>query len=96
MAEKRKLTDLTLETKKKILAEVDKGRKKTDICTEFNIPKSTLSTYIKNRDKIEQATSSQPDRKRQRVVKHEDLEKALFVWFQQARPMNIRVVSPIL
>ena len=93
---KRKVSCLTIDVKRQILAEVDEGKiSKTDICKKHEIPKSTLSTYIKNRDKIENADCT-PDRKRQRVVKNEDLEKALFTWFKQARAMPLPVVGPTL
>ena len=46
MANKRK--SLSIEFKKKLLEEVDKGKSKKDICAEFDVVKSTLSTIIKN------------------------------------------------
>ena len=64
MAEKTKLNCLSLEKKREILALVDKKTmSKTDICKQFDIPKSTMSTFIKNRDKINsQSESCQPSR----------------------------------
>ena len=74
---------MTIGAKRQILAEVDEGKlSKTEICAKYSLPKSTLSTFIKNRHKIEQS-DSQPERKRQKFVKNEDLEKALFVWFKR-------------
>lgn len=98
---KHRMTDsrkvLTLSMKRKILAEVDKGRKKTEICEEYSIAKSTLSTYIKDRSKIEDTTSTnEPKRKRARVAKNDDLENVLFRWFQQARASSIPISGPIL
>ena len=83
MAEKRKVTCLTLNEKRQILAEVDrKVKSKTEICKEYGLAKSTLSTFLKNREKIENV--GQPKRKRQRVVKFEMVESAVFAWFKQA------------
>ena len=49
---KRQRVGYTLEMK--VLAEVDKKRKKVDICGQFGIPKSTLSTFISQRSKLEE------------------------------------------
>jgi hypothetical protein len=48
------MTALVVESKLKILAEVDKkDRRKTEICKEYEIANSTLSTFVKDREKIE-------------------------------------------
>ena len=38
----------------------------------------------------------EPDRKRMRTAKHEDLEAALLVWFKQARFHNALISGPLL
>ena len=38
----------------------------------------------------------QLERKRMRTAKHTDLEAALFLWFKQARNMNIPISGPLL
>ena len=63
---KREKSLVTLNEKRQILAEVDrKVKSKTDICKEYGLAKSTLSTFIKNRVKIENI--GQPEQKWQRV-----------------------------
>ena len=47
--EKKKLSH----PKRRILREVEESRMKKDICEQFSIPKSLLSTILKNWDKIE-------------------------------------------
>ena len=47
---------LSFETKIKIIEEVEKGDKsKTQTCRENNIVSSTLSTYLKDQDKVREA-----------------------------------------
>lgn len=100
MATKRKQTSIPLDLKIRLIEEVDKKtRSKVDICKEFNIPKSTLSTILKNREKLEQAATTfsfQPDRKRLRTADHNQLDEALLCWFKQARAMQVPVSGPIL
>ena len=43
---------LSVEKKVEIIRAVETGRKKSDIAKDFNIPKSTLSTILKMKDKI--------------------------------------------
>ena len=85
MALKRK--NLSIETKLKLLADVDrKLLPKKEIVAKYGIPHNTLSTIVKNREKIESLTSSdlQPERKRQRQCSNVDVDNALFMWFKQA------------
>ena len=50
---KRKKEPQTFETKYKAISEVEKGQKsKSAIAKEFNIPASTLSTWLKNATSI--------------------------------------------
>jgi transposase-like protein len=70
--EKRKLVSHTIDFKLKVIAAVDKkDRSKTEICKEFNIANSTLSTFLRDRQKIEEAASKstfQLSRKRMRLA----------------------------
>ena len=61
MASKRQ--SYSIEFKMKVLQEVDKNRKKKDICEEFGIAKSTLSTFIKDREKLQDLNDVAPTRK---------------------------------
>ena len=89
---------ISLEKKLKILAEVNKGRKKMEIASEFGIPPSTLSTIIKNNAAIcEAAESGQSgSRKRQRTSTHMDVDEALLRWFTQMRSQSLAVDGPLL
>ena len=58
---------LSIEVKKRLLEEVDKGKKKLDICKDYGIAKSTLSTIIKIRKKLECLEDVAPERKRTRT-----------------------------
>ncbi|KAL4091479.1 hypothetical protein QTP88_026166 [Uroleucon formosanum] len=89
---KRKQMSIDLKTKQLILVEVEKGTlPKTKIAEKFGIPKSTLSTIIKNKDKIDEAVAlgSTNSTKRLRKPMLEDVEKELLKWFKEARDSNI-------
>jgi hypothetical protein len=94
-----KKTAIPLDTKVKILSEVNKGRKKSEVAAEFGIPRSTLSTIIKSGNHIEgklQSGNVEGARKRLRSATHDDVDKALLQWFRQIREVSLPVNGPIL
>ncbi|XP_049832915.1 tigger transposable element-derived protein 4-like [Schistocerca gregaria] len=95
---KRKQTAINVQLKLKILDEVDRGTKKTAIAEQFGIPKSTLSTIIKNREKIINAAASGSGNKskRLRTAKYEDIETLLLEWFNHMRASNIPLTVPVI
>ena len=96
-ARKRQRSSYMLEFKLKVLDEVDKKVKKADICTRFDIPKSTLSTIISQRSKLmELRQSAGPIRKRARSAKHGNVDEAVLVWFKQCVAMNVPVNGPLM
>jgi hypothetical protein len=82
------------------LQEVDKKeRSKTEIAQAYGILIFTLSTYLKNRDSIEnQALQGAEVSKRMRIcgAKHSDLEDELFEWFCDACTNIIPVEGSIV
>jgi len=96
----RKRKALTLETKYEIINEFEKsGKSKIEIAKHYDIPKSILSGILNKKDKIIEEfhlSTSSPKRKRQRYGKQEDVDEALFQWFQAARQSNIPLNGIIL
>lgn len=99
MAQKFK-KPLSLEEKQSILSDVDDGiKKKSEIAAKYGIPRSTLSTILKNRYKIEAACVSnkfEPNRKRMRLAKNEEVEIALMKWISEIRSKNRPLTGDIL
>ena len=80
----------------KVLQEVDKNRKEKDICEEFGIAKSTLSTFIKDREKLQDLNDVAPIRKIARTALHSDVAEAVLIWFKQALAKNVPINGPLL
>ena len=80
MSKSNKKNALSLATKMELLEAVSKNElSKTEICYKFNVPKSTLSTIIKQKKKIEEAyerSRFEPERKRLRTAKYCSVEEA--------------------
>lgn len=89
---KKKRKQFTLKEKMDILKEVDKGRKNADVARSFGLVPTTLSTIIKDREKIiklyEQSSLS-AGRKRLRLGDNQDLEVALNNWLKDMRAQNV-------
>jgi hypothetical protein len=99
MEEKKKRKQFSLDEKKKILEEIDRGMKKGDVARKYGISPSTLSTFLKDRDKIEKSIQSDaigPQSKKIRTANNEDVDKAVYRWFLDTRSKNIPVNGPLL
>ncbi|UYV80525.1 hypothetical protein LAZ67_19000466 [Cordylochernes scorpioides] len=85
--------------KLQILKEIEvEKKKKTDVAQKHNIPQSSLSTIIKNSEKIHQQAlhSGESSRKRARGSTYADVDEALLQWFKQARSAALPVNGPLL
>jgi transposase-like protein len=100
-SKKRKLSVKSIEEKYNAIKAVEAGRKKKmDIAKDFGVPPNTLSTWLKNnKDSIIKAFESSsfgPATKKMRTADFPDVEKALDLWFRDARSSSIPVSGPIL
>jgi hypothetical protein len=98
MSLKRKLVTLTIAKKVNIISEVTKsGKQKNEIAKQFNIPPSTLSTILKNKDDILQKFETNNwFMKRMKICEYPDIEVSLLNWSVQCRDLNIPINKPIL
>lgn len=100
-AAKRKVNPLTLQEKRAVILEVERsnGRTKSQIAEQFRIPKSTLSTILKEKERILNLNDSLEDfgsqRKRMRMRRgtYPQIEEALFAWLQQQAAANQTITS---
>ena len=52
VAQKRKHVCKTLQEKCQALEDIEKGLPNKDVAIKYGVPKNTISTWIKNKDKI--------------------------------------------
>ncbi|XP_046348437.1 uncharacterized protein LOC124129002 isoform X3 [Haliotis rufescens] len=85
---KRKLEFKSLETKYFAIMMVERGEKsKAQIAREVGIPHNTLSTWMKNSQRIKLGyleSDFDHSRKRLRAASFEDVDHALLQWYQEA------------
>lgn len=67
----------------------------TDIAKKYGIPKTTLSSIIKAKEKIFNVEAA-PNKKRSREAKFPNLEAALVAWLKKMRGKNIPIDGKIL
>ena len=101
----RKIDSRSIHEKYTILKELEKGRKASDLCRENQgLTKQTLSNWKKNKEKIFAtvnanaggATKKNQKRKRVRSSAYENVEKALYTWFVDARHKKVPLNTSIL
>ncbi|GFN77934.1 tigger transposable element-derived protein [Plakobranchus ocellatus] len=76
-----------------------KTQTKKEIAEKYGIPANTLSTILKNREKLEKMASTSSvnlGKKRMRPSKVEDVDEGLLTWFKQARALGAPFNGPIL
>ena len=86
---KHQHTDRTLKEKIEILGKLDSGSKAVDVCKRFNISQSTLSTWKKQRAKINEMVDLGKvlNQKCNRESFLPQVERALHLWFCEMRSM---------
>ncbi|NXD83576.1 TIGD4 protein, partial [Halcyon senegalensis] len=95
----RRKKSLSIEEKIDIISAVESGKKKADIAFKYGIKKNSLSSIMKNKDKVLEAFESlrfDPKRKRLRTAFHTDLEEALVKWYRIAQCLKVPVNGPML
>ena len=92
MSVKRKLNTKTLKEKCNILSHIEKGMTNKEATDKAGVPKNTISTWIKNKEKIFQTLEeSAPSTKKLRGCQYEKFDMALFEWFVLQRSQNIPI-----
>ena len=91
IASKRKLNTKSIKDEYSTLKEVEDGKTKSQVAAKYGIPKSTLSTWLKNKDKIFEATKKGSNSKRQRLRQgtFANLDQAMFKWLLIFRSRDV-------
>ena len=96
-AVKRKLKNTKLIQKCQIIRQIEKGMTNKEASEKFGVPKNTISTWMKNKDKLfEGLEQSSSDAKKMRRCDYEQVDKAVFKWFSLQRSQNVPIDGPIL
>ena len=96
-AVKRKLKNTKLIQKCQIIRQIEKGMTNKEASEKFGVPKNTISTWMKNKDKLfEGLEQSSSDAKKMRGCDYEQVDKAVFKWFSLQRSQNVPIDGRIL
>ena len=84
---KHQHTDRTIKEKIEILGKLDSGVKAVDLCIQFSLSQSTLSTWKKQRCKLNEMVDAGKvlHTKRNRESFLPQVERALHIWFCEMR-----------
>ncbi|KAH7980538.1 hypothetical protein HPB49_017111 [Dermacentor silvarum] len=94
-----KRQNLPFTPKLEIINRVERGEKKSDVAAAYKIPRSTLSTILKNKADIRAKSDKRPGARgarRVRTALYEDVEAAVYKWFVDVRSRNIPVSGPMI
>lgn len=93
---KRKSVNKSCKVKYTALMELEKGVSAKDIAAQYGVPKSTLSTWKKNKSKIFEQFNSGKVSKRIKPEKYDQINKAVYRWLLMIRGENIPISGPML
>ena len=95
---KRKITTKSLEEKYKALKDIENGVAKKEVATKYSIPLNTLSTWVKEKEKISSAfeNGKSPKTMKLKGAGFDSLDKALYKWFMNVRERNVPVSGTLL
>nr|XP_054921444.1 N-fatty-acyl-amino acid synthase/hydrolase PM20D1.2-like [Dermacentor andersoni] len=74
-----------------MLKEVCQGAENCELVKKYNVSKSTISTILKNKEKITSSAANSTNRKHLQKITYADVEDALPKWFTDARARNIPI-----
>ncbi|XP_037012857.2 zinc finger MYM-type protein 5 isoform X1 [Artibeus jamaicensis] len=82
---KRQLIRTTIEKKKEIVAKYESGIGVTDIALMFKMPRTTISTIVRNKEAIKAASVAKGVKSvsKQRSQTLEEVEKVLYIWINE-------------
>ena len=67
---------------------LEKGMSNKEVVQNYGVPKSTISTWVKNKDKLLtslEKNGTKSKRKKLRIGNFENVDKAIFMWFVAKR-----------
>ena len=98
VAGKRKYTHKTLCEKCQTLKDLEKGESNKDIAAKYNVPKNTLSTWVKNKEILSDALKKGTNVKRQKLKSgnHELVDQTIFNWFLNMRSQNVPLSASMI
>ena len=98
VAVKRKYNHKSLREKCQALKDLEKGMSNKDVAAKYNVPKNTLSTWVKNKEKLLSSLEKGSNVKRQklRTGNFELVDKAILKWFKSMRSQNVPLSAAII
>ncbi|KAH9371418.1 hypothetical protein HPB48_010981 [Haemaphysalis longicornis] len=94
-----KRQNLPFAVKLEIINRVERGEKKSVVAAAHKIPRSTLSTILKNKAEMRAKADKTPGTRgarRVRTVVFEDVEAVVYKWFVDVPSRNIPVSGPMI
>jgi len=96
MASRKQRKAWTALQKLNIFEEIEGGVKSSLICKREDLPKSTVATWLKQRESIRTLAETKAGSKCARSTAHDDLDKSLLIWFKQVGDQHVPVDGPLL
>ena len=93
---KRKISAKTLSDKYEAFKKIERDIPKKDVAAEYNVPRNTISTWLKNKEKIVTAFESENNCSMHKLKSsnYDNLDQAVYKWFVKFRDEGLPVNGP--
>ena len=98
-AKKRRLNTKSIKKWFAALKEVEEGSSRSQVAMKYGIPKNTLSSWIKNKEKNFESMKTQVNKSKRKRLKQEtfaNLGDLIFKWLLTVRSRNVVASASIL
>ena len=101
-SEKRKHVNLSISEQQELIQKLESGVSVVRVCDEHGVLKQTVSVIRRSKDKLTNSAmkfdvapskdrkGAVHKRKNMKVPKSRELEEAVYKWYVQQRPLNVR------
>ena len=98
VAGKRKYTHKPLREKCQALKDLEKRESNKEVAAKYTVPKNTLSTWVKNKEKLFDPLKKGTNvkRKKMKLGNHELVNQAISNWFLNIRSQNVPLSASMI
>lgn len=96
MSRKRTHVLIDIKDKLKAVKQVENGARLKCVAADYRVGVSTVSGWIKGKDRLVELCSKIPNRKTMKTSDFDKLNETLFSWFSKQKKKGVRLSGPVL
>lgn len=87
---------ITIEEKLEAVKRIKNGEILRTVAADFGVGVSTVSDWVKMKNKFEEHASKMPNKKTMKTCQNDKVNEAVFLWFTQQREKGVTLSGPVI